>query len=114
MLDRVLRARPEWRRTGAACFPAAAVVDGQWWVLRLNGFPDHPLWTLFVNGPEVRFDTTGLPPAWGRPLDPSVPPLEPHLAQEALAPLRDLAVYGSEAGDPCDDEVCCGRARTGS
>jgi len=30
-------------------------VDGQWWVLRINSFPDYPIWTLFGGG-ERRFD----------------------------------------------------------
>ena len=34
------------------CVPAfAALVDGvHWVVLRLNGFPDHTLYTMFVDG----------------------------------------------------------------
>lgn len=112
MAHPVLGARPQWLRTGADYFPAAATVEGQWWVLRLNGFPDHPLWTLFIDGNTTRFDLDDLPPAWGKPLDPSAPLLETHLARMVLAPIRDLAVYGSEVGDPCDDLVCCGNRFT--
>ena len=60
--------RPQWHETGDACFPTAARVDEQWWVLRVNAFPDHPLWTLFVEG-ERRLDVDDTPPAWGRPAD---------------------------------------------
>ncbi|MGK8522165.1 hypothetical protein ACRS6B_11700 [Nocardia asteroides] len=100
-------ARPQWRRTGHRRFPAAARVDGQWWVLRINGFPDHPLWTLFVDG-APRYDIDGMPPTWGRPLDSSAPTLEAGAAEQVLAPVRDFGTYGSEVGDPCDDPVCCG------
>ncbi|MFF3394412.1 hypothetical protein ACFYW1_26175 [Streptomyces sp. NPDC002669] len=102
-----LRAEPRWRATGNTSFPAAAEVGGRWWVLRLNCFPDHPLWTLFVDG-VGRFDTDGTPPAWGRPLTPSAPPLDARTGAELLGPLLDFAAYGSEAGDPCDNPFCCG------
>ncbi|MEU6269930.1 hypothetical protein [Saccharopolyspora shandongensis] len=102
-----LLARPQWRRTGDTRFPVAATVDGRSWVLRLNSFPDHPLWTLFVDG-AARFDTDGTPSTWGQPLDNTAPPLDTATAAEVLAPIRNFAAYGSEAGDPCDNMFCCG------
>lgn len=102
-----LNARPRWQSTGNGRFPVAAHVDGQWWVLRMNGFPDHPLWTLFING-APRFDIDDTPPTWGRPSDRSAPPLDPDAVERVLAPVRHLVAYGSEVGDPCDDPVCCG------
>lgn len=77
-------------------------------MLRMNSFPDHPMWTLFVDG-EMRFDLDDLPPAWGGPADRSAPPMDANTAQEVLAPLRDLVAYGSEVDQPCDDPFCCGR-----
>ncbi|MCI2416806.1 hypothetical protein MOQ72_05165 [Saccharopolyspora sp. K220] len=102
-----LNAEPQWRRTGNPYFPAVATVDGRSWVLRRNrGFPDHAMWTLFING-AGRFDMDDFPPAWGKPTDQSAPLLDARAAEEVLAPVRDFVVYGSEVGDPCDD-FCCG------
>ncbi|ONH32602.1 hypothetical protein [Pseudofrankia asymbiotica] len=100
-------AQPRWRRTGNAYFPVAAAVDGQWWVLRINSFPDHPLWTLFVNGVR-RLDIDDAPPSWGEPAARSAPALEPGLHAEVLNPVRGLVAYGSEVGEPCDNPFCCG------
>ncbi|WP_378731886.1 hypothetical protein [Nocardia brasiliensis] len=100
-----LPAQPQWRRTGNTYFPVAARVEGHWWVLRLNGFPDHPLWTLFVDG-QRRFDLETAPSTWG-PLH-DAPMLETSTAQDILAPIRDFVAYASEIGDPCDNPFCCG------
>src|ERR1700731_567887 len=44
-------AQPQWARTGYMFFPYAANHFGQWWVLRLNhGFPEHEMYTVFVDG----------------------------------------------------------------
>ncbi|MEV0338403.1 hypothetical protein AB0H49_05190 [Nocardia sp. NPDC050713] len=102
-----LNARPQWRRTGNAKFPVAAVVDGSWWVLRLNGFPDHPLWTLFVDGTR-RFDVDDAPSAWRPRLGESTPLLDSVTAEKVVAPIRRFVAYGSEVGDPCDNPFCCG------
>ncbi|XVQ14108.1 hypothetical protein ACQP1W_16675 [Spirillospora sp. CA-255316] len=101
-----LRARPRWLRTGSVYFPVAAEVGGHWWVLRINAFPDHPLWTLFVDGVR-RFDINDAPAAWGRQPDPSAPLLEARTARVVLEPVEHLAAYGSEVGDPCDGLFCC-------
>ncbi|HVF04962.1 MAG TPA: hypothetical protein VNA20_08990 [Frankiaceae bacterium] len=98
---------PAWRRTGNPYFPTAARVDGRWWVLRVNSFPDHPLWTLFVDG-ERRFDVDDAPARWGTPADDGLPKLAPAEVTEALAGLSDLVAYGSEVGTPCDNPYCCG------
>ncbi|MET7304333.1 hypothetical protein [Embleya sp. NPDC005575] len=102
-------ARPRWQSTGDGYFPFVATVDGTWWVLRVNAYPDHPAWTLFVNGAK-RFDVDveGVRPAWGRPFGLSVPALEARLTQEVLAPIRGFVAYGSEVGQPCDNPFCCG------
>ncbi|WP_405165513.1 hypothetical protein OG203_10645 [Nocardia sp. NBC_01499] len=102
-----LDARPEWRWTGNTYFPVAALVDGRWWVLRLNSFPDHALYTLFIDG-APRFDVDDAPSTWGRPLDPSAPRLESDTAKAVLAPVEDFVAYGSEVGQACDNPFCCG------
>jgi hypothetical protein len=101
-----LAIRPAWRRTGNAFFPTAARVDGQWWVLRINSFPDHPLWTLFVDG-KRRFDVDDAPAAWGEPSRLAVL-LETSEATDALAPVLRFEAYGSETGQPCENPFCCG------
>jgi len=99
--------RPAWRSTGDAFFPAAVRRGDAWWVLRINSFPDHPLWTLFVNG-VGRFDIDEVPSGWGRTPDRSLPPIEPDVVHEVLRPLRGFVAYGSEVGRPCDNPFCCG------
>lgn len=101
------QARPDWWGTGNRKFPLAAVVDGHWWVLRMNPFPDHDLWTLFIDG-IARYDLNDPPPSWGALTPASAPPLDPRTADNLLTPLRDFTVYGSEVGQPCDDPFCCG------
>jgi hypothetical protein len=96
-----------WRRTGAPAFTHAARVNGAWWVLRRNGFPDHPLYTLFVNGTVVG-DVQDLPthaPAWD--LDTAARPwLTADERDEVLTVLRGLGPYGAEVGEACDGDWC--------
>lgn len=99
--------QPQWRGTGHRKFPLAAEVDGHWWVLRINPFPDHCMWTLFVDG-VVRYDIEQAPSSWGRLSIGSAPVLDPATADRILMPLRDLTVYGGEVGRPCDGDFCCG------
>ncbi|MFI2558887.1 hypothetical protein [Nocardia farcinica] len=101
-----LPVHPRWCRTGDDRFPVAASVDGAWWVLRRNPFPDHDLWTVFVDG-AARYDMNDLPAGWGRPLTVSTV-LEAATASAILAVVEPFAVYGSEVGAPCDDPFCCG------
>lgn len=94
-------ARPvAWRRTGLCGFNLAASVDGQWWVLRFNGFPDHPVCTLFVDG-EVVGDVHESQD-WGE--DGTLTSAE---RDQVRALMRDLSRYGSEVGQPCDGDWCC-------
>ncbi|MEE6140633.1 hypothetical protein SKC41_30530 [Mycobacterium sp. 050128] len=105
-------AHPQWLRTGYKFFPYAAQQDGHWWVLRLNyGFPEHDMYTLFVDGrPAV--DLTGDPDhssalvrsvASLRPYDSvaAEPSLETHTAATVVQTVSGYADYGSEHGDPC-------------
>ncbi|MGI5217056.1 hypothetical protein [Nocardia sp. CA-290969] len=105
MARHISQARPRWWGTGSWKFPLAAQVGGQWWVLRMNPFPDHDLWTLFIDG-VARYDLNDAPPSWGD-LAP-VAPLDPWTAGSLLTPLYEFAVYGSEVGQSCDDPFCCG------
>ena len=101
-------ARPRWRSTGHGLFLAAARVRGVWWVMRLNAFPDHPLWTLFVDGNTTRYDIDDLPEGWENPLHPTGEPLDSRTAAAVLAPIERYEAYGSEVGRPCDGDFCCG------
>jgi hypothetical protein len=94
-------------RTGDACFPVAAKMGSSWWVLRISNFPDHPLWTLLVDG-QRRFDLDDAPPPWGRPADPSLPSMAAGDAEQVLEPVKAFIAYGSEVGQPCDNLFCCG------
>lgn len=104
--------RPVWFRTGYRYFPYAARQSGQWWVLRKNyGFPEHDMYTLFVDG-RAALDVTGdvnhrIPlaaaiGALGRADSPAGEPvLAPDLAESAVRAVANYVVYGSEADDPC-------------
>ncbi|WP_241474142.1 hypothetical protein [Mycolicibacterium neoaurum] len=105
-------ARPQWKRTGYKFFPYAAEQDGQWWVLRFNvGFPEHDMYTIFVDN-EVAGDVTGSPGssvpliASIGALDPLVrderePKLDPAIARSVVEGVARFVDYGSEHGDPC-------------
>ena len=96
-----------WRRTDAPVFVYSARVDDAWWVLRRNGFPDHPRFTLFVAGAVVG-DVQDLPttaPSWDLEVD-SRPPLTDEQRDEVLTTMRGLGPYGSEVGQPCDGDWC--------
>ncbi|MET3960228.1 hypothetical protein ABIE44_000162 [Marmoricola sp. OAE513] len=100
-------ARPRWWRTGNACFPLTARMFGSWWVLRVNGFPDHPLYTLFVD--QVgQGDLDDLPRRWGKPDSVAGPQLEGADQLAVLDGLDKFEVYGSERGEPCQGLYCCG------
>lgn len=103
---------PKWLRTGFKFFPYAAQQDGHWWVLRLNyWFPEHDMYTLFVDGrPAV--DVTG-DAEHSSPLVRSIASLRPHdpamgepfldvsTAAAVVQVVSRYADYGSEHGDPC-------------
>lgn len=103
-------AQPDWRRTGYKYFPYAAQQSGHWWVLRLNtGFPEHDLYTLFVDGAAAA-DITGpgdtpLAASIGTltPADPgaSESQLDPDTATAVVQTVAPYVNYGSEHNDPC-------------
>lgn len=96
-----------WRSTGAPVFGHAARVDDTWWVLRRNGFPDHPLFTLFVDGTAVGDveDLRTRAPGWDLDII-TRPALAGVQRDEVLATMRGLGPYGSEQGHPCDGDWC--------
>ena len=105
-------AQPRWARTGYTFFPYAAQQSGHWWVLRLNvGFPEHDMYTVFIDGTAAADLTAGADnPA---PLVAGVAGLQPHDgaavepaldADTATAVVQAVARYvnyGSEHNDPC-------------
>jgi hypothetical protein len=94
-----------WRRVRSNAYPWAAWIDGAWHSLRLNDFPDHPLYTLFVDGACVG-DLDDLPGGWYLDRDGQHEPLAPQERQQVLTLMRGLGPYGSEIGQPCDGDFC--------
>ncbi len=83
-----------WQRTGYRFFPYAAKESGTWWVLRLNvGFPEHDLYTLFIDSQAVADVTSDDIRAVGD--------LAPDVAAEVVRQVAGYLDYGSEHGDPC-------------
>jgi hypothetical protein len=95
-----------WQRMNTRVFGSAAHVDGEWWVLRFNSFPDHPPFTLFIGGTVVGdlYDIGTTAPAWD--LDTAGRALTEERRAEVLALMRGLGPYGSEAGQPCAGDWC--------
>ncbi|MFJ9548500.1 hypothetical protein [Streptomyces erythrochromogenes] len=94
-----------WRPTGSGVFPHAARVDGRWWVLRLNDFPEHPLHTLFVDGRHVT-DLDDVPSDWQRLVNASAPALTGPERAEILDLMAGMGPYGAEYGTPCTGDWC--------
>jgi hypothetical protein len=105
-------ARPQWLRTGYAFFPYAADHCDQWWVLRLNhGFPEHDLYTGFIDGSPAADITAD--PDNPSPLIAGVASLQPYHsaaaepqldAETAAAVVQAVSPYvnyGSEYDDAC-------------
>jgi hypothetical protein len=105
-------AQPDWLRTGYTFFPYAAYYSGQWWVLRLNhGFPEHDLYTVFIDGSpaaDISADPDNASPLIAGVA--SLPALqlrgaEPQLDADAAAAVvqavSPYVSYGSEHDDPC-------------
>lgn len=86
--------QPRWHSTGYRYFPYAAEQSGKWWVLRLNpGFPEHDLYTVFIDGRAVA-DLTGEDLCIDDDLDPGV-------AAEVVRRVACFVNYGSERNDAC-------------
>ncbi|MEV6583118.1 hypothetical protein AB0M92_33725 [Streptomyces sp. NPDC051582] len=100
-----LPANATWHQTGSRVFCRAARADGRWWVLRLNHFPEHPLYTLFIDA-HVIGDIDDVPDAWHLPDHAAAPALTPSERAEVLGLMAGLGPYGAEAGLPCDGDWC--------
>lgn len=101
----VSKRRVRWEKTGDPHFPWAAQIDGVWWTLRLNDFPDHPVHTLFIDG-RVCGDLEDTPRTWKFPPRRQRTKLGSNDSAAALTPVRHLRAYGSETGHPCDNLFC--------
>lgn len=55
----------EWMETNDAEYPFRAFCDGEELVLRLNDFPDEPLYTVIIDGDE-QGDYEEWSPLWSR------------------------------------------------
>ena len=104
-----LDATPRWRRTGYRFFPYAARQSGSWWVLRRNhGFPEHDSFTLFVDGNAVvdltgdRTSTFPLLAGVAELNEPTMPQLDPAVAESVVRTVAAYVNYGSERAAPCD------------
>lgn len=90
------RRHMQWQRTGYRFFPYAAEQSGQWWVLRFNpGFPEHEMYTLFVDGHAAGDLTLDPGPTLAADLTPGV-------ATDVVRTVAGYVNYGSERGSPCD------------
>jgi hypothetical protein len=105
-------AQPQWLRTGYTFFPYAAHHSGQWWVLRLNhGFPEHDLYTVFIDGSpaaDISADPDNATPliagvASLRPYNRAAaePQLDAETAAAVVQAVSPHVNYGSEHDDPC-------------
>ncbi len=56
-----------FKRGDDAEFPYRATVDSEEWTVRLNEFPDEPLYTLLIEGEEFT-DFDDWPPTWTKPV----------------------------------------------
>ena len=105
-------AQPQWSRTGYKFFPYAAHHCGQWWVLRLNhGFPEHDMYTVFIDGRRAA-DITANPDdpspllagvASLKPFDRAAaePVLDAEIAAAVVKRVSAYVSYGSERDHPC-------------
>ena len=83
-----LELRIEWQASGEPGTPYRAEVSGQPWVIRINDFPDEPMYTLFV-ADDKRLDSLAL----------GLDRAELALARHALPRVdRDPSLRGGRAG----------------
>ena len=75
-----------WSRTLDTHFPFLATVEGECWRLRINDFPDEPLYTLFVGQEQVQH-VEDFPVSWSRPKSPE-------FVEPALRRLIEFLVRG--------------------
>ncbi|MFE5771176.1 hypothetical protein ACFQ7O_22755 [Streptomyces sp. NPDC056485] len=100
-----LPAKATWHDTGTSVFCWAARADGRWWVLRLNHFPEHPLYTLFIDARALG-DIDDVPDTWRLSDRAAHPVLTASERAGVLGLMAGLGPYGAEAGTPCDGDWC--------
>lgn len=52
-LSTCLKQAVAWVKTDRAEFPYTAEVKGQTWLIRINNFPEEPLYTLLIENQEI-------------------------------------------------------------
>ena len=65
VLERSLSLRLKWTQTADLHKPCECTVQNQSWVVRLNNYPDEPLYTLLIDGTPVG-DFDDWPQGWSR------------------------------------------------
>lgn len=65
VLGKLLGQLLDWNTTGDVEHPWAAEVDGENWQIRLNDFPEEPMYSLIIDG-EERGSFHDWPENWGR------------------------------------------------
>ncbi|MDM8516059.1 hypothetical protein QUF76_07665 [Desulfobacterales bacterium HSG16] len=66
MIENCLDRKLVWSETDNADVPYSACVDNENWIIRLNDFPEEPLYTLLIEDrPVIDFDDW--PKSWQRP-----------------------------------------------
>jgi len=99
-----LQRQIRWRAAESTVSAWAARIDECWWVLRLNSFPDHPRYTLFIDGHAIG-DIDDLPASW-QATRATAGSLTVQEGDQVLAVMSGLGPYGSEAGTPCEGDWC--------
>ena len=56
-----------WARTADAEFPYQGQVDGEYWLVRVNDWPDDSTVYTLIRPDGTEFDFDNWPPAWIRP-----------------------------------------------
>jgi len=65
-LDEKLARAVAWAPTDDVYFPWSAQVDGAPWRVRINDFPDEPMYSLEIDG-DIVGDFNDWPVQWTRP-----------------------------------------------
>lgn len=64
-LNALIKASVSWKQTDDVDFPYELHFEGVHWKIRLNDFPDEPLFSVFENGRHVA-DFDDWPAHWQR------------------------------------------------
>lgn len=66
IVDKHVRSPIVWEGTGDGEFPYRARIDGHVYTIRVNDFPEEPLYTLMIDDQEI-VDLEDWPQAWVKP-----------------------------------------------